>query len=96
MGLPCSDADDPSAATEKAPEVLPAFADPERRLKGTGSRVRHIRIEQAKDLREPYLRELLCEAVIHARGKATNLSETEARPQAIVKAVYPKRRRPAR
>ncbi|HZR82949.1 MAG TPA: DUF1801 domain-containing protein [Candidatus Binatia bacterium] len=64
--------------------------DPERRLAGSGAAIRHVRIDDARTLRDPAVRALVRAAAERARSSAT----PPARPQSIVKAVYPRKRRP--
>jgi hypothetical protein len=67
--------------------------DPHRVLKGTGNRIRHITIKSADDLAAPAVRECLRAAselaghTARPRGKASVVS--------TVKAIYPRKRRPA-
>jgi hypothetical protein len=67
--------------------------DPDGLLQGTGRRVRHVRITKAGDIDEPHIRGFLREAAARARGFGDVSAATE--PQSIVRAVYPKRRRPS-
>lgn len=41
--------------------------DPERRLKGTGARIRHLRIDKPEDLEDPYILDLIQQAHLGAR-----------------------------
>jgi hypothetical protein len=66
--------------------------DPGRILVGEGARIRHVRIERAADLSNPAVRDLLREAVAQGR-EASHGAEGSA--QAIVKATYAVKRRPA-
>lgn len=68
--------------------------DPERRLQGTGKMIRHLRIERKEDLRNPEIREFVRLAVAHARSQASPRIARKPVPQAIIKAIYPKKRRP--
>jgi hypothetical protein len=69
-----------------------ALNDPDRLLAGTGVRIRHIRIGAEGDLRRPGVQRLLRAAV--EQGRRAGPSALPAKPQSIVKAVYPKKRRP--
>ena len=67
--------------------------DPEGVLQGSGQWVRHIRIAQAADLAKPVVRRLVREAVAGAErpdGRAA-----PAQTKSVVRAIYPKKRRPA-
>jgi hypothetical protein len=66
--------------------------DPERVLLGTGNKIRHIRISAVGDVRTPGVRSLLRAAA--EEGKR-GVSIMPAKPQAIVKAVYARKRRPS-
>lgn len=45
--------------------------DPEGRLQGTGARIRHIRISRVEDLHDPYVQDLVRQAVDSAPRPAT-------------------------
>ena len=66
------------------------LADPDRRLKGSGAWVRHIRIASPADLARPEVRAFVKQAVALAERPHG------AAPPAgsVVRAVYPRRRRP--
>ena len=64
--------------------------DPEGLLKGSGHWVRHIRIAEATDLANPAVRSLIQAAV----ARAERPSKAAAAGRSVVRAVYPKRRRP--
>lgn len=66
------------------------LADPKRRLQGKGTRIRHIRLENARELRAPEVVELIRRAAVRVPRAAG--SKTTA--LAVVKAIYPKKRRP--
>jgi hypothetical protein len=68
-----------------------ALEDPEGLLVGSGARIRHVRIASAADLRGKGLRALLAAAVEQGEDLAP---ERAAKPQAIVKAIYARKRRP--
>jgi hypothetical protein len=68
-----------------------ALPDPDRLLEGTGKRSRHVKIRVAADLERPAMRNLIRAAIEiaeHPDGRAP-------KPESVVRAVYPKRRRPA-
>lgn len=67
------------------------LADPERLLVGTGTNIRHIRIAVIEDLQRPSVQNLVRAAVEEGRSGSP---AGKPRPQSIVKAVYPKKRRP--
>lgn len=67
------------------------LADPERLLAGSGARIRHVRITGVEALDRPALRALLAAAVDQGR---TLVPAPAAKPRAIVKAVYARKRRP--
>ena len=63
--------------------------DPAGMLKGSGKSVRHVRITKTGDLKNPALRELVRAAVAAGERPEKPLKATS-----VVKAIYPKRRRP--
>jgi hypothetical protein len=65
--------------------------DPEGLLRGSGQWTRHIRIAETEDLRNPAVRSLVRSAVARAERPV----RAAAAGQSVVRAVYPKRRRPA-
>jgi hypothetical protein len=64
--------------------------DPKRRLQGSGARIRHIKIEKAGDLKAPEVIELIRQAA----KRVPRAAGSKATATAIVKAIYPKKRRP--
>jgi hypothetical protein len=66
--------------------------DPKRRLQGTGARIRHIKIENAIELSAPEVVELIRQAAT----RVPRAADTKTAAHAIVKAIYPKKRRPVR
>ena len=66
--------------------------DPQRVLQGSGRWVRHIRISELADLERPMVRNFVRAAV--ARAKRPEAQAGVKKGQSIVRAVYPKRRRP--
>jgi Domain of unknown function (DU1801) len=66
------------------------LADPKRRLQGKGTRIRHIKIENARELKAPEVVELIRQAAVRVPRAAG--SKTTA--LAVVKAIYPQKRRP--
>jgi len=68
--------------------------DPQKRLKGVGSQVRHVTIHEAGDLKGAYLKGLVRAAIVNARALGVLGKIPEIPPQSIVKAIYEKRRRP--
>jgi hypothetical protein len=74
------------------------LTDPKAILKGSGSRIRHITIKTAEDLKRPDLRAYIRRARKQAATDARKLSEPIApRPDGVVstvKAIYARKRRP--
>jgi hypothetical protein len=72
--------------------------DPKRILEGNGNRIRHIAIKTAEDLKRPEIRSYIRRARNKALAEAKKLGEPPAkkpdRVVSIVKAIYPKKRRP--
>lgn len=66
--------------------------DPERILVGKGARIRHVRISGVAELERPAVQSLVRAAV--AQGRASSHGAA-GNAQAIVKAVYARRRRPS-
>jgi len=63
-------------------------------LRGSGRRVRHIRIEEPGDLEEPAVRPLVRAAMAQAaRPEGTGIKATKGK--SVVRAIYARRRRPA-
>jgi hypothetical protein len=67
-----------------------SLPDPERLLEGTGKRCRHVKIRALADLERPAVRALIQAAV----ALAERPESTPPKPQSIVRAIYPRRRRP--
>lgn len=63
--------------------------DPEGRLKGTGTRIRHIRINEVKDLEDPYIQNLVRQAHENAVR-----SQDPVEPRTIVRVMEGPKRRP--
>jgi hypothetical protein len=63
--------------------------DPEGRLKGAGSRVRHVRLDSATDLDDPYVQGLIAEAVANAPYRTAQVT-----PRTIVRVMDGPKRRP--
>lgn len=63
--------------------------DPERRLKGTGSLIRHVKLTSVEDLDDPYVLGLLRQAIDGARRP----SEAEA-PRTVIRVMEGPKRRP--
>jgi len=66
-----------------------ALPDPKGLLQGSGKHVRHIRISSEADLARPFVRQFVKAAV-----KRAIRPEKAAPPASLVRAIYPKRRRP--
>jgi hypothetical protein len=72
------------------------LADPAGVLEGSGSRVRHVRIENLDDLRKPQVGRFLRAAMKAAPdGAAEEFGERSA-PGAVIGAVHSRKRRPRR
>jgi hypothetical protein len=67
------------------------LSDPMKRLQGKGTRIRHIKIENAGELNAPEVVELIRQAVF----RVSRTAGRKAAAPAIVKAIYAKKRRPA-
>jgi hypothetical protein len=70
--------------------------DPSRRLEGSGRLIRHVRIRSENDLRDPAVRALIRAAIARGREEMVGEPRRPSNVRAIVKAIYPKRRRPQR
>jgi Domain of unknown function (DU1801) len=72
--------------------------DPSGILKGKGNQIRHIKVDSEEELRRPEIRSYLSVACKIARDDARKLGEVLPPPPkevvSIVKAIYPKKRRP--
>jgi hypothetical protein len=71
--------------------------DPNGILEGKGSRIRHITIKTTEDLSKPEIRSYIRRAKRRASADARKLGEAAKKTTgviSIVKAVYPKKRRP--
>ena len=72
--------------------------DPKGILKGTGNRIRHIQINFPADLEQPelraYIRRARKKAIADARKLGEPAPKKPERVVSIVKAIYPKKRRP--
>jgi hypothetical protein len=67
-----------------------SLTDPERRLLGCGSRVRHLTIRTRSDLRDPALARFVREAAEQALARAT--TPPPARRRLVIKAIYARQR----
>ena len=67
-----------------------SLPDPEGLLEGTGKRGRHIKIRELAGLQRPAVRALVQAAVAIAERPESH----PPKPESIVRAVYPRRRRP--
>ena len=76
-----------------------SLPDPLGILEGKGNRIRHISISDNADLERPEIRSYIQRALTIARDDARKLGEPLPSPPSkvvsVVKAVYPKKRRPA-
>jgi hypothetical protein len=66
----------------------PTLSDPNRLLKGSGSRVRSIPLKSAADLNSPPIRALIAEAL----ERATVPIDPSARRRLVIKSISPKQR----
>jgi len=75
------------------------LADPNRILEGSGNQIRHIKIRTLADIKRPELRAYIRRARKQALREARKLGEpSPQKPDgvvSIVKAIYPKKRRPS-
>jgi hypothetical protein len=67
------------------------LSDPKKRLQGKGTRIRHIKIESAAELNAPEVVELIRQAAL----RVPRAPGSKPPAFAIVKAIYPKKRRPS-
>lgn len=65
-----------------------ALPDPERLLKGSGSRVRSIRIDDVKTLKDPKVDALISAAVMHVGWKL----DPRAKSKLVIRSISPKQR----
>jgi hypothetical protein len=73
------------------------MSDPEGILEGTGKQIRHIKFSSVEDLERPEVKEYLRRACRMAEEDARKLGEKITRPAkvvSVVKAIYPRKRRP--
>jgi len=68
--------------------------DPARLLQGSGRWVRHIRIAGLADLERPVVRAFVRAAVTRAKRPDAAAAGSVKKGQSVVRAIYPKRRRP--
>jgi hypothetical protein len=68
--------------------------DPQGVLQGSGRWIRHIRIAEPPDLEKPLVRAFVKAAVARAERPESQMGKRRTTPQSVVRAVYPKRRRP--
>jgi hypothetical protein len=69
--------------------------DPQKLLRGTGRWIRHIRLSDFADLERPAVRHLVRAAVASAVRPDSAASKPPEAGRSVVRAVYPKRRRPS-
>ncbi|MBC8063554.1 MAG: DUF1801 domain-containing protein [Chlorobia bacterium] len=65
------------------------FADPENRLKGTGSRIRHLRLTSLENLEDPYVQDLIRQA-----HEGAVRSKEPVEPRSIIRVMDGPKRRP--
>ena len=67
-----------------------SLPDPDHLLEGTGKRSRHVKIRELADLKRPGVRKLMRAAV----ELAERPDEDAPKQKSVVRAIYPRRRRP--
>jgi len=70
------------------------LTDPQGLLQGTGSRIRHIRISEFKDVKKPAVTKLLLEARNNALALVDEKRTDQDEVRTIVKSISGKKRRP--
>jgi hypothetical protein len=70
------------------------LADPEKLLQGNGRWIRHIRVSNSLDLAKPALKNFVKAAIARAERPDPKSAKSPAKAKSVVRAVYPKRRRP--
>ena len=68
--------------------------DPQGALQGSGRWIRHIRIAELRDLEQPAVRAFVKAAVARAVRPDSQEGKRGSTNRSVVRAVYPKRRRP--
>jgi hypothetical protein len=68
--------------------------DPDGLLVGSGRLIRHLRVQSLSDLGRPFIRGFVRAAIAAAKGRSESVSAGVEIPKSVVRAVYPKRRRP--
>jgi hypothetical protein len=68
--------------------------DPQAVLQGSGRSIRHIRISKPEDLENPVVRALVITAIAAAERPDRKAGQTATKAESVVRAVYPRRRRP--
>ncbi len=66
-----------------------SLSDPEQRLKGSGARIRHIKLTRVDDLDDPYLHGLIAQACQLAKQPSSPIT-----PQTIIRVMDGPKRRP--
>jgi hypothetical protein len=72
------------------------LADPWKVLQGTGQWVRHIRIADPADVKDPMLRSFVKSAIAQAERPDTGLGKPGVAGKSVVRAIYAKKRRPGK
>ena len=70
--------------------------DPQGMLQGSGRWIRHIRIAGPRDLEKPAVQAFVKAAVARAKRPDPQVGNMRTTSQSVVRAVYPKRRRPTK
>ena len=71
-----------------------SLTDPQGLLLGTGSRIRHIRISELSDAKEPAVKKLLIEARDNALALVDKANANQDKVKTVVKSISGKKRRP--
>jgi hypothetical protein len=70
--------------------------DPQKMLQGTGQWVRHIRIRDPAEVKNPILRAFVKSAIARADRPDAAVNKPAIMGQSIVRAIYPRKRRPGK
>ena len=70
--------------------------DPQKLLQGTGQWVRHIRIADPSDVKDPVLRAFVKSAIQQADRPDPGLEKKGSAGKSVVRAIYARKRRPGR
>jgi len=70
--------------------------DPQKLLQGTGQWVRHIRIADTGEVKNPVLRRFVKSAIAQAERPDPGLEESRKAGKSVVRAIYARKRRPGK